>query len=178
MVPAHNGSIPMPLLWTSARAFLTQTPPEELHKILEASVGQESSNEQQRIPRRLFPTLLAASLNIDDNSSLDILSVRLLVKHWPKETLRLSEVLLAERDLGRFAPLWWRSADLTTKRVVLQAFLDGLGHSRMPALRTLDLRGLPSDPSFVSPNYFEPRHVNLFQRGVVSKMKGSNKFTN
>ncbi len=180
MVPPGAASRgPLPLLWRSAKAFLALTPVEELEAILRASGRQgEDRGGQLRVPRGLFPALLATAMQRDKpgEDCMDVLSVRLLVKHWPDEELALSEVLLAERDLNRFGPFQRQPPSMSKEQALLKLFLDLLDSNRTSTLRTLDLRGLPSNPTFILSSYLRGRHAApLFARGAEKRRKSEYK---
>ena len=175
-------------MWSAARTFLSRSAPGELEAALEAPARDEDDDARPRVPPGLFPALLAAALGRGDGRRpRDLLSVRLLVKHWPEETLRLAEVLQAGRDMtSGMPPPIPRDEEETEKEAtpalfLLWAYLDGLGHSRRPLLRTLDLRdgagssssSSDSSPSFVTDSAFAlGHHVDLLaSRRAVEQLK-------
>ncbi len=175
---------PVPLMWSAARTFLSRSTPGELEAALEDPARDEDDDARPRVPPGLFPALLAAALGRGDGRRpRDLLSVRLLVKHWPEETLRLAEVLQAGRDMtSGMPPPIPRDEEETEKEAtpalfLLWAYLDGLGHSRRPLLRTLDLRdgagSSDSSPSFVTDSAFAlGHHVDLLaSRRAVEQLK-------
>ena len=105
------------------------------------------------------------------------IALRLILKHWPDETLRLSDLGFNEREVKShhlLVPEFASSNSIFSDKsrwqqclaAVLRAFLDSLGHVHSSKLKTLDLRGIELTEMDFLKNY-----KGLFLDPILNKTK-------